>query len=118
MGESILTSLIGFVSIISPLIIFIACCYYISKQVKADSILLLIGSGLSLVLTGFYSLLMPYLMRSGNFSMTQTTSYYTIGGVISFFSGMCFAVGLFILISNTVNEKKSFPNQFPPNEFK
>ncbi|KQN38014.1 hypothetical protein ASE92_00780 [Pedobacter sp. Leaf41] len=118
MGDSVLTSLFSLVSIISPLIIFIACCYYISKQVKADSILLLIGSGLSLVLTGFYSLLMPYFMQSRNLSMTETTSYYTIAGVISFFSGICFAVGLFILISNTVNAKKSFPNQFPPNEFK
>lgn len=113
-----MTTLYSLVSIISPLIVFIACIYYISKQVKADSILLLIGSGMSLLLTGFYTFIMPYFMQSRGLSITETTSYYTIAGIISFFSGICFAVGLFILINNTVNANKSFPNQFPPNDFK
>ena len=113
-----MTTLYSLVSIISPLIVFIACAYYIYKQLKADSILLFVGSGMSLLLTGFYSFLMPYLMQSRGFSVTETTSYYTIAGVISVFSGVCFAVGLFILINDTVNGNKSFPNQFPPNEFK
>ncbi|WP_316795794.1 hypothetical protein [Pedobacter agri] len=118
MGDSIMTTLYSVGSIISPLIVFIACAYYVSKQVKADSILMLIGSGMSLLLTGFYSFLMPYFMQSRGLSVTETTSYYTIAGIISFFSGICFAVGLFILINNTVNANKSFPHQFPPNEFK
>lgn len=112
-----MTTLYGLVSVISPFIVFIACAYYISKQVKTDSILMLIGSGMSLLLTGFYSFLMPYIIQSGRLPVTETTSFYTIAGIISFFSGICFAVGLFILISNTINSKNA-SNQFPPNEFK
>lgn len=118
MEGSFMTTLFGLVSIIPPLIGFIVCCYYISKQVKADSILLIIGSGSSLLLTLFYQFMMPFFMQSRGLSITETSSYYTIAGVISFFAGICFAVGLFMLINNTLNANKDFSNQFPPNDFK
>lgn len=113
-----MTTLYSLVSIISPLILFIASCYYISKQVKADSILLLIGSGMSLLLSGFYRLVIPFFMQSRGLSVAETTSYYTIAGIIGFFAGICFAIGFFMLINNTVNGNKGFSNQFPPNDFK
>ncbi|RDC54376.1 hypothetical protein DU508_21895 [Pedobacter chinensis] len=63
---------------------------------------------------GFYRVLMPYLIRYGE----MVTSYHTVFGVISFFAGICFAIGFFILIYNTMNANKTFLDQFPPNEFK
>ncbi|WP_156166750.1 hypothetical protein [Pedobacter sp. BMA] len=57
-------------------------------------------------------------MQSRNLSMTATTSYYSIAGIIGFFGGISFAAGLLILVYNTVNSFKSFPDSFPPNEFK
>jgi len=118
MGSSFTTTLFSFISIVPQIIGFIACCYYISKQVKADSILLIIGSGISLLLTIFYHFVMPYFTQDNGLSMVDVTSYYTIAGVIGFFAGICFSVGLFMLINNTLNANKNFPSKFPPNEFK
>ncbi|TCD12865.1 hypothetical protein EZ449_02130 [Pedobacter frigidisoli] len=115
MESSFMSALFGFVSIIPSIIVFIASCYYISKNVKPDSILLIIGSGLSLLLTIFYSFLMPYFMRSWAISVNDTSSYYTIAGIISFIAGICFAIGLFMLINTTVNTNKGLSNQFPQN---
>lgn len=79
---------------------------------------MLIGSGISILISVFYTVLMPYLMQSRNLSMTETSSYYSIAGIIGFFGGISFAAGLLILIYNTVNSLTNFPDSFPPNEFK
>ncbi|WP_316798963.1 hypothetical protein [Pedobacter frigidisoli] len=79
---------------------------------------MLIGSGISILISVFYTVLMPYLMQSRNLSMTETSSYYSIAGIIGFFGGISFSAGLLILIYNTVNSLTNFPDSFPPNEFK
>ena len=113
-----MTVLYSLVSLVSPLIIFITCCYYISKQVKIDSILMLIGSAISILISVLYNIVMPFLMQSRNLSITETSSYYSIAGFIGFFGGISFAAGVLILVYNTVNSFKTFPDSFPPNEFK
>lgn len=115
MENSITPILFSLVSLISPLFIFIASCYYLIKQGKADAVLLFIGSGVGLLLNIFYSVLMPYLIRVGSMPVSEAARYYTFTGVISFIAGVCFATGLFILIYNTVNANKITANQFPSN---
>lgn len=113
MDNSITSIIFSLVSLVSPLFVFIASCYYLAKQGKADAVLLFIGSGVALLLNIFYNVLMPYLIRVGSMPVAEVTQYYTITGVIGFIAGVCFATGLFILIYNTVNKNKIVANQFP-----
>ncbi|WP_316737916.1 hypothetical protein [Pedobacter aquatilis] len=115
MDSSITSIFFSLISLISPLFVFIASCYYISKNVKVDAILLFIGSGVALLLNVFYSVVMPYLVQNSGMPVSEVTRYYTILGVISFIAGLCFATGLFLLIYNTVNKKNIAPHQFPIN---
>lgn len=115
MDSSILSTLTSLISIICPLVIFVACSYYLSKKVNIDSILLFIGSCSGLLLTGFYSVLMPFLMQNKNFAFADWKIYYTIGGIVGFIFGLCFAVGLFILVNKTVNANKKVSHQFLPS---
>ncbi|MFC3560061.1 hypothetical protein [Pedobacter jamesrossensis] len=113
MDSSIMTIFYSLISLLSPLLIFIASCYYISKKRSADAVLLIIGSGMSLLLSITYNVLMPYLMSAGNLPASEVTQYYKILGVAGFIGGIFFAVGLFMLIYNTVNSNKIVANQFP-----
>lgn len=113
MDNSITSMLFSLVSLISPLFVFIASCYYISKNAKIDAILLFIGSGVALLLNIFYSLVMPYIVQNNGVPVSEVTQYYSILGVVSFIAGLCFATGLFLLIYNTVNRNKTANNQFP-----
>ena len=114
MDNSITSMLFSLVSLISPLFVFIASCYYISKNAKVDAILLFIGSGVALLLNIFYSVVMPYLVQNNGMPVSEVTRYYSLLGVVSFIAGICFATGLFLLIYNTVNANKTTNNQFPP----
>lgn len=107
--------LFSLVSLISPLFVFIASCYYISKNTKIDAVLLFIGSGVALLLNIFYSVVMPYLVQNNAMPVSEVTRYYTVLGVVSFIAGLCFATGLFMLIYNTVNKKDMATHQFPIN---
>ncbi|TDG37645.1 hypothetical protein EZJ43_00690 [Pedobacter changchengzhani] len=106
------TSLINLLSLISPVLIFIACCLYLSKRVKPDSILLFIGSGISVILSIFYSVIMPMFMSGGAMNVTF---YYEIARVISFIAEILFAIGFFILITNVIRGRINVQNFFPPN---
>ncbi|MFW0714808.1 hypothetical protein [Pedobacter sp. N23S346] len=112
MDGSISGFIFTLINIISPLLVFITCCYYLFKQVKVDAILLFIGSGISLLLTCFYSFLMPYLARVNYLPATEVSTYYSVAGIIGFFGGICFVVGLFILINNMVNANKLLNGKF------
>ncbi|MDN3587689.1 hypothetical protein QWY86_13485 [Pedobacter aquatilis] len=116
MDSSITSIFFSLVSLISPLFVFIASCYYISKNTKVDAILLFIGSGVALILNIFYSVVMPYLVQNSGMPVSEVTQYYTALGVVSFIAGLCFATGLFLLIYNTVKSNKTADNQFPTNQ--
>lgn len=112
--DTSVTSIINIlVSLISPLLIFIAVCYYISKSKKADALLLFTGSGISLVLNVVYLVIMPYFIRANYMPVSEVTQYYSILGIVGIIGGILFATGLFILIYNTVNTKKIVAQQFP-----
>jgi len=113
--NSILSTLVNLISIISPVIIFAACCYFLSKKSAVEAILMTIGSGIGLLTALFYSVLMPFLISDRHFAYTQVSKYYTLIGIVSFIASLCFAGGLLILIINTVKKDNVSYDQFPKN---
>lgn len=110
--DSIFATMISMLSIIAPCIVFGACCYYLSKKTAVEAILMAIGSGLGLLIHVFY-LLMPFLMNSKNLPYTDVSKYYTVAGIISFITSMCFAAGFLILIINTFKKNQVVNDQSP-----
>lgn len=111
--NSILHTLINLVSIISPVIIFGTCCYFLAKKSAVEAILMTIGSGIGLLATLFYSVLVPFLVNDRHLAYTEISQYYTVIGIISFIASLCFAAGFLILIINTVKKNKVIYDQFP-----
>lgn len=72
-----------------------------------------IGSGIGLLITLFYSFLMPLLISSQNLAYTEVSKYYAVVGIISFIASLCFAAGLLILVINTVKKNKIMYDQIP-----
>ncbi len=111
--NSILSTLLSLVSIISPCIVFGTCCYFLIKKPAVEAILMTIGSGVGLLITLFYSVVMPFLLRDRHLAYTEISQYYTVIGIISFITSLCFAAGLLILVYNTVKKNTVTQNQFP-----
>jgi uncharacterized membrane protein YgdD (TMEM256/DUF423 family) len=113
--NSILSTLLSLVSIISHVIIFGTCGYFLSKKSVVEAILMTIGSGIGLLTALFYSVLMPFLLNDRHLAYTEVSQYYTVIGIISFIGSLCFAGGLLILIINTVKKNTTNYDQFPKN---
>lgn len=96
-------SLWSLISWISPLLLLLGSCYHLSKGVKSDAVLLVIGSALSLLVAIFLSVLPGFVQRRA-MPFTEVSTYYSIVGIIGFFGGICFAVGFFLLVSNSANK--------------
>lgn len=111
--NSILSTLINLISIISPVIIFGTCCYFLAKKSAVEAILMTIGSGIGLLTTLFYSVLVPFLVNDRHLAYNEISQYYTVIGIISFIASLCFAAGLLILVYNTVKKNKVTYDQFP-----
>jgi len=111
--NSILSTLLSLVAIISPVILFGTCCYFLAKKSAVEAILMTIGSGIGLLVTLFYSVLMPFLLRDQHLAYTEVSQYYTVIGIISFIASLCFAAGFLILVTNTVKKNTDFTDQFP-----
>ncbi|WP_316824331.1 hypothetical protein [Pedobacter miscanthi] len=111
--NSILSTLLSLVSIISPVIVFGTSCYFLVKKSSVEAILMTIGSGIGLLVTLFYSALMPLLISSQHLAYTEVSQYYSVIGIISFIASMCFAAGFVILIINAIKKNNVFHDQFP-----
>lgn len=111
MDNSILPFLFALVPLISPLLVFIASCLYIIKIVKADAILLCVGSGITLLISGMY-ILMPHIAQNRAMPVGEVSFYYSILGAIGLLGGLCFAAGLFLLINNMLNANKPLREKF------
>lgn len=118
MSDLLNAVLLSLTSLITPLAIFIATCVYISKKVKGDSILLFSGSLIALVTSAVSFVLIPYFMRSGNYSSLEIQKIYMVIGVVSFIGGICFAVGFFMLVVNAIKDNKAASINFPENDLK
>ncbi|QIL39917.1 hypothetical protein G7074_11965 [Pedobacter sp. HDW13] len=110
--NSILTTLLSLTSVIAPCIVFGSCCYFLSKKKVVEAVLMTIGSGIGLF-THLLYFLVPLWTASRNIAYTEISIYYTIIGLIGTLASLCFAVGLLILIHNTVKKPNVFHDQFP-----
>ncbi|WP_029275510.1 hypothetical protein [Pedobacter borealis] len=111
--NSVLSTLLSLVSIIPPVIIFGTCCYFLSKKSAVEAILMTIGSGIGLLTSLFYSVLMPFLLGDRHLAYIGVSKYYTLIGIISFIASLCFAAGFLILIINTIKKNTVTHDQFP-----
>ena len=117
--NTILSSLLSLIAIIPPCLVFGTCCYYLTKKNAVEGILMVIGSGIGLLITLFYSAVMPLLINGRNLAYTEISQYYNLIGIISFIASICFAAGLFILVYNTVKKNNAPYNEFPKsNDYK
>ncbi len=80
---------------IPQLVIVIAAFYYISKFKTTDAILILIGSLLQIILIITNIVVIPVFL---NYSVARLDFVFTVISGLSFLGGLCFAIGLFILI--------------------
>ncbi|MEH3112088.1 hypothetical protein [Pedobacter terrae] len=109
--SSILANLLSLISIIPPFIVFGACCFLLIKKSSAEAMLMAMGSGISLIINILYTFV-PSLLAAQNLKLTEITKYYSIGGIIGFMDGICFAAGFLILVINTVKKNKAISDQF------
>jgi len=87
----------AFSSIIFPLITCGICIYYVIANQNVDGFLMLGGASLHLLVSIFYSVILPIIVR------TSGTDIYSSGvlvgaGLLSFFGSALFASGLIVLI--------------------
>jgi len=110
--NTILATLMSMVSVIAPCIVFGTCCYFLSKKKVVEAVLMTIGAGIGLF-THLLYFLVPLLAGRSNVAYTEISKYYTIIGLIGTLASLCFAVGLLLLIHNTVKKNDVFHDQFP-----
>ena len=72
--NSILSTLLSLISIISPIILFGTCCYFLAKKNVVEAILMTIGSGIGLLIHLLY-LLLPLWLSSRNIPYTEISKY-------------------------------------------
>ena len=101
-------SMIGrnLLNIIPNVVILGACIYYTSRMKSTEGVLLVIGSITSLLSSGFYMIALPLLSGTDSsfyfdnmFLMTAIGGAATIGHVL-------FAIGLVMLVINTVKRSQ------------
>jgi len=93
-------------SLIIPIVILVACIYFVSQKQGPDSIFMLIGSIIRLLVSGFHSVIVPILVRTEGVDFYSNQIYFTISSIFGFIGSACFAVGLFILIVNYTEQFK------------
>lgn len=118
MSDLLNAVLLSLTSLITPLAIFIATCIYISKKVKADSVLMFSGALIALVASAISFVLIPYFMRSGSFTSSEIQKTYMAIGIVSFIGGVCFAIGFFMLVVSAIKNNKAASINFPENDLK
>lgn len=91
-------------SMLPSLFIVITCIFYVSKKTSVDSVLMTIGSFISLLLHGFNAILMPLVWTydSGNFE--TRIMVIRISSFISFAAWTMFGVGLLLLVLKQVRK--------------
>jgi len=88
---------------IPQIVIVIAAFYYISKFKTTDAILILVGSLLQIILTLTNIVIIPIFL---NYSTSSLGAVFTVISGLSFIGGLCFAIGLFMLIYKIIKIAK------------
>lgn len=93
-----------FLTLLPEIAVVSLCIYYFSTKKTVDGLLLSIGSGIGLVLSGFFRLI-P-IIDSTFYQNLTSNIIFMITSIVGFLSSACFAVGLGMLIMNIINQEK------------
>jgi|GEM_PF-2224866 len=95
--------------IIAPLLIFAACLVYILRLVALDSVLLIIGSSVALVVSVIYTYA-PYYAQDRAITFEEMSTLFTVLGVVSLIANFIFVAGLFLVFDKVVKHLKTSKN--------
>lgn len=101
---SILNTLLGLFGLIPSVLILVASIIILSRTKHAGAILMVIGQSFSLLMSIYYALLWPILVRS-ELVGSQLGIASSITHTLSVFASIIFGAGLFILALGFLNKK-------------
>jgi hypothetical protein len=99
----------GLLFLLPETAVFTACVYYFIRQKSPDSILLSMGSLVSMAVMVFYNLLLPIIQRTGGADFIYSSFIFEIVGIISFIGHVSFAIGFFMLVLKCIKLIKGAP---------
>jgi hypothetical protein len=94
---------IGILGTIPQIIVVIAVVMYSVKRFTTEAVLLLIGATIGLITSVSYSVALPWLF--GTYGSTWYESYIWIIAAIGTLGGLCFAIGLLLLVQNILKTR-------------
>jgi hypothetical protein len=94
---------IGLLGTIPQVIVVVAVMMYVVKRTTAEAVLMVIGAVIGLITSLFYTVALPLLFDV--YGSAWYESYIWIIGAIGTLGGLCFAVGLLLLIQNVLRAK-------------
>jgi hypothetical protein len=89
-----------FLTLLPEIAVVGLCIYYFSAKKTVDGLLLSIGSGIGLLLSAFFRLI-P-IIDSTFYQDLAANNIFMITSTVGFLSSACFAVGLGMLITNSI----------------
>ena len=94
---------IGLLGTIPQIIIVIAVSMYAAKRSSAEAVLMMIGAITGLLSSIFYTVALPWVINT--YGITWYQSYSILISAVAMLGGLCFAVGLLLLVQNILNTK-------------
>jgi len=99
----------GIFGLLPQLAITGICIYFVTKKPCAESYLMIIGSILGLLPNLFFSILMP-LLYNFDFWQIAYQNFIIVARVIGIIGSVFFAIGLILLVINTINNSNKNKN--------
>jgi len=96
--------LTGILNFIPHVIILIAVILYAKKHPTPEGIMMLAGAIVGTLVSFFYTLIFPYLVRNDGYDSYQ--KYMGTVGAVSTLGYLAFAVGLLLTFQKIVSDKK------------
>jgi len=94
---------IGLLGTIPQIIIVIAVLMYAARRSSAEAVLMMIGAITGLLSSVFYTVALPWVINT--YGITWYQSYSILISAVAMLGGLCFAVGLLLLVQNILNAK-------------
>lgn len=87
---------LGLLGAIPQIIVVTAVMMYVAKRFSVEAVLMMVGSIIGLMSSIFYVLVLPWLSEA--YGMAWYPSYAALIGVVGTLGGLCFAIGLLLLV--------------------
>jgi hypothetical protein len=100
----IFSAFTSLLSMLPELAVVSLCIYYYSQRRSVDGLLMVTGSVLSILISGFYRLF-P-IINMDLYMEWSAQNLFMVTGVIGFIGSVSFAVGLGMLILEMINKAK------------